>query len=35
MGGDLSEGHEVLDEFVLKVPDEHIKTLRKLPPPKA
>lgn len=32
--GDIKAGHRVLDKFVLKVRKEHIKTLRKLKPPK-
>src|SRR5262245_22568570 len=32
--GDIDEAHRTLDAFVLKVRREHIKTLRKLPPPK-
>jgi hypothetical protein len=31
--GDLEEGHKVLDAFVKKQRQKHIKTLRKLPPP--
>lgn len=33
-GGDLDLGHKVLDEFVLRVRKELIKTLKKLPGPK-
>lgn len=33
-GGDMDKGHKVLDKFVKLVRDQHIKTLRKLPPPK-
>lgn len=32
--GDLNAGHRVLDKLVLRVRDEHIKTLRGLKPPK-
>jgi hypothetical protein len=31
--GDINHGHEVLDEFVKRVRQEQIKTLRKLPGP--
>lgn len=34
-GGDLSKGHDILDAFVKHVRGKTIKTLRKLPPPKA
>jgi len=33
-GGDLSKGHKVLDKFVIHTRKQHIKTLRKLKPPK-
>ena len=33
-GGDLSKGHRVLDKFVIHTRKQHIKTLRKLKPPK-
>jgi hypothetical protein len=33
-GGDLDRGHKVLDEFVLRMRKELVKTLKKLPPPK-
>lgn len=33
-GGDLKKGHETLDAWVLHERQKHIKTLRKLPPPK-
>jgi hypothetical protein len=33
-GGDLDRGHEILDAFVKLVRKQHVKTLRKLPPPK-
>lgn len=32
--GDMSKGHKVLDKFVLHTRAEHIKTLKKLKPPK-
>jgi len=32
--GDLDRGHRVLDQFVLKVREDHIRTLKKLKPPK-
>ena len=32
-GGDISEGHKVLDSFVKSQRKKHIKTLQKLPPP--
>ena len=34
-GGDMDKGHQILDRFVLKQRASHIKTLKKLPPPKA
>jgi hypothetical protein len=33
--GDMSKGHKVLDKFVLHTRAQHIKTLKKLKPPKA
>ncbi len=33
-GGDLDLGHKVLDEFVLRMRKELVKTLKKLPPPR-
>lgn len=33
--GDMAAGHKVLDKFVLHTRKEHIKTLKKLKPPKA
>jgi hypothetical protein len=33
-GGDLTRGHEILDQFVKQVRQQHIQTLRKLPGPK-
>lgn len=32
-GGDMNRGHKILDAFVRKVRDQHIKTLQSLPPP--
>ena len=32
-GGDINEGHKVLDAFVKSQRKQHIKTLQKLPPP--
>ena len=32
-GGDLRHGHNVLDAWVNSILDDHIKTLKKLPPP--
>lgn len=32
-GGDINHGHEVLDAWVNKIKQDHIKTLRKLPGP--
>lgn len=32
-GGDMAHGHKILDSLVLKLRDEHIKTLASLPPP--
>jgi hypothetical protein len=32
--GDMKEGHDVLDKFVIKVRKHHIETLKKLPGPK-
>ena len=32
-GGDLKQGHKILDAWVLDVRKSHVKTLRKLPPP--
>ena len=32
--GDLKNGHKALDQWVLNTRDEHIKTLKKLKPPK-
>lgn len=32
--GDMAKGHRVLDKFVLHTRAEHIKTLKKLKPPK-
>lgn len=32
--GDLSKGHRILDQFVIKLRKKHIKTLQKLPGPK-
>ena len=32
--GDMAKGHKVLDKFVLHTRSEHIKTLKKLKPPK-
>ena len=32
--GDMAKGHKVLDKFVLHTRAEHIKTLKKLKPPK-
>jgi hypothetical protein len=33
-GGDLSKGHDMLDEFVKQIRKRHIKTLRGLKPPR-
>ena len=33
-GGDMDKGHQILDRLVLKQRARHIKTLKKLPPPK-
>lgn len=32
-GGDVERGHQILDKMVLKLRDDHIKTLKSLPPP--
>lgn len=32
-GGDLKRGHDILDKWVMSLRKDHIKTLRKLPPP--
>lgn len=32
-GGSIDDGHKILDNFVLVVRDDHIKQLKKLPPP--
>jgi hypothetical protein len=32
-GGDLKHGHKILDEWVLALRKDHLKKLRKLPPP--
>lgn len=34
-GGDVNQGHRVLDQLVLKARREHIKSLQQLPPPAA
>jgi len=33
-GGDLDEGHKVLDDFIIKYRDKTIKTLKALPGPR-
>lgn len=32
-GGDITQGHRILDQFVLKIRKQHIDQLKKLPPP--
>jgi len=32
--GDINKGHRILDQFVMKLRKNHIKTLQKLAPPK-
>lgn len=32
-GGDLKQGHKILDAWVMHLKDEHVKTLKKLAPP--
>ena len=32
-GGDINKGHRILDKWVLKLREEHKKTLKRLPPP--
>jgi hypothetical protein len=32
--GDIDLGHRILDQFVMKLRKQHIKTLQKLAPPK-
>jgi hypothetical protein len=33
-GGDLNDGHSILDQFVLQSRADHVKTLKKLPGPR-